>query len=63
MESGSVDGLVGMLLGLGRGSALHRGALAGELLLSRVDLRDGLAVELAGVRLGSVVLLRVLSAT
>lgn len=60
MESGSVDGLVGMLLGLSRGSALHRGALTSELLLSRVDLRDGLAVKLAGVRLGSVVLLRIL---
>lgn len=60
MESRSIDGLVGMLLGLSRGATLHRGALAGKLLLSRVDLRDGLAIKLAGVSLGSVVLLRIL---
>lgn len=60
VEGGSIDGLVGMLLGLSRGATLHRTALAGELLLSRVDLGDGLAVQLAGVRLGSFVLLRIL---
>lgn len=63
MQSLSIDGLAGMLLGLSRWAALRRRALAGEILLSGVDLRDGLAVKRSVMGLGCVVRLWILSAT
>lgn len=60
MQGLSIDGLAGMLLGLSRGTTLRRSALAGKILLSRVDLRDGLAVKRSGVGLGCVLCLRIL---
>lgn len=59
VKVGSVDGLAGMLLGLSRRAALDRSALAGEILLSCVDLGDDSAVEGSGVRLRCVLALQI----